>query len=94
MPEMISCMLSGKHVAATATRDAAELALAGGDVDPVAVVQVQDCGRGDGWLGLRGLAVEGRGGEHADAHQHAGIVNLDADLGGVDLRDRERRRCR
>ncbi len=35
-------------------------------------------------MGLRGAAVERGVGEHADAHDGAGIVDLDANLGGAD----------
>ena len=35
-------------------------------------------------MGLRRLAVKGRRSEHTDAHQHAWIRDLYADLSGVD----------
>ena len=68
------------------TDDAAELAFAGRHVDPVAIVQMQDGAGGYLGVGLDGFAVNGRGGEHANTHEGVGIVDLNADFGGADLR--------
>jgi hypothetical protein len=44
---------------------------------------MQDCSGGNAGVGLCGVAEEGCGGEHADAHQRAWIGDFDADLCGT-----------
>ena len=78
-------MLPGKHAAAP-HRHAAELAVACGDIDPVAVMQVQHRARRHLHMRLKSLAMNRGGGKHSHTHQRVGIVDLDAHLGGADLR--------
>ena len=56
----------------------------GGHEDPVLVMEVQDGIRRDDDCGLRLQAVEGGGGEEADAEAIALVGNGDPDLGGPD----------
>ena len=84
MPESISCILPGKVVAASHWH-AAELAVARGNVDPVAIVQVEHRSGGHLRVGLKGLAMDRRRGKHSYTHQRIGVFHLDAHLGGANL---------
>ncbi len=54
-------------------------------VDPLSVVQMQNCGSRYGCVLFHCQPVERRGDEHPEAHQ-AGILHLQPDLRGTDVR--------
>src|SRR5713101_2358469 len=60
-----------------------------GHVDPFAVMEVEDGGRRNHRPSLLRLTAEGRGDEHANAHE-TGIGDLNAHLGGPETRIEDR----
>ena len=78
---VVSMHVAGKHATASHLH-APELLAAGGDVDPIAIVQMQDGGCGNRGMHVLFLAVERRSDKHPHTHQ-PGIGNLDAHLGGA-----------
>ena len=64
--------------------DALEFIAARGDIDPITIVQVEDCRSWDGRVRFFFLSAEGGGHEHAGAHV-TGIVDLDTNFGGADI---------
>ena len=76
-------MLLGSISPAT-TGEALEFISAGRQVNPIAIVQVQDGRRWNGGVGFFLLTAESGGDEHSGAHI-AGIVDLDANFGGANI---------
>lgn len=74
--------IAGEHFSSD-DGDALEFISARGRIDPIAIVQVEDCRSWDRRMGFLLLSAESGGDEHAGAHV-AGIVDLDTNFGGAD----------
>ena len=75
--------VSGKHAAGDDFK-APETSIPQRHKDPVAVVQVQNCGRGNRGVGFDGLAVEGGSDKHPKAQQ-SWILHFQADFRGAEI---------
>ena len=85
MPEMISCMLPGKHVAAP-HRYAAKCCRSLQEGRP-SRDHADEAPRGRHLrMGLESFAMNCGSGKHSHTHQRVRIIDLDAYLGGADLR--------
>src|ERR1017187_4131584 len=75
--------VAGEHVSAGSFH-APELPVAGGNVDPVAVMKVQDRGSRNHGMHLTALAVEGGLDKHSEADEPR-VLHFQPDLGGAEI---------